>query len=305
MVATLTRPRTSDLTSRQERAEALAWAFLAGHTGHTLAAYRVHLRDWWAFLAQAEVNVLDAQRVHVEAFARSLEAAGKSRATIAHKLSTVACFYRYAIEEGDLDRSPTAFVRRPRLERDSTTLGLDRDEARRFLAAAEAASPRDHVLACLLVENALRVSEACSASITDLSNERGHRVLTITGKGSRRALIALAPTTARAIDAYLDERADNEPALILSNAGGRIDRYSAARIVRRLCRAAGISKRISPHSLRHTGITAALDAGVPFRDVQAFARHSSPQSTQRYDRARENLDRSAVYRVSAYLSSDD
>src|SRR5204862_7005198 len=83
---------------------------------------------------------------------------------------------------------------------------------------------------------------------------------------------------------------------------GRMDRHAATRIVRRLAKRAGITKHISPHSLRHSFITAALDAGVPLRDVQIAARHADPRTTTRYDRARENLDRHASYIVTAFIS---
>jgi hypothetical protein len=68
--------------------------------------------------------------------------------------------------------------------------------------------------------------------------------------------------------------------------GSRLDRHAAGRIVRRLAKRAGIDKPISPHSLRHAAITAALDAGCSLRDVQDFARHADPRQTRRYDRAR-------------------
>ena len=73
-------------------------------------------------------------------------------------------------------------------------------------------------------------------------------------------------------------------------------------IVRRLAKRAGIDKRISPHSLRHSFITAALDAGVPLRDVQEAASHSDPRTTMRYDRGRGSLDRHATYIVSTFVA---
>jgi integrase/recombinase XerD len=72
--------------------------------------------------------------------------------------------------------------------------------------------------------------------------------------------------------------------------------------VRRLAGRAGIVKRISPHSLRHSFITAPLDAGVLLRDVQIAARHADPRTTTRYDRARNNLDRHASYVVTAFVA---
>ena len=64
----------------------------------------------------------------------------------------------------------------------------------------------------------------------------------------------------------------------------------------------GIDKRISPHSLRHSFITAALDAGVPLRDFQEAASHADPRTTMRYDRARRSLDRHATYIVSTFIA---
>jgi len=79
-------------------------------------------------------------------------------------------------------------------------------------------------------------------------------------------------------------------------------RHGAARIVRRVARRAGITKPVGPHTLRHAFITAALDAGVPLRDVQEAASHADPRTTIRYDRARGSLDRHATYVAAAYLA---
>jgi integrase/recombinase XerD len=130
--------------------------------------------------------------------------------------------------------------------RDSQTLGLDREEAVRFLAAAKATSPRDHALACLLTLNGLRVSEACAADVVDLGVERAHRVLVVVGKGGQRTLVPLAPRTVRAIDAALGGRTQGP--LLVANSGGRLDRHDAARIVTRLARRAGLAKHITPHT---------------------------------------------------------
>ena len=84
--------------------------------------------------------------------------------------------------------------------------------------------------------------------------------------------------------------------------GGLPNRHAAARIVRRIAKAAGIDKHVGPHTLRHGFITAALDAGVPLRDVQEAASHADPRTTMRYDRARASLDRHATYIVSTFIA---
>jgi hypothetical protein len=114
-------------------------------------------------------------------------------------------------------------------------------------------------------------------------------------KGGKVVTIPLASRTARAIDLAIGER--TEGPVFLAADGKRLDRHAAGRVVR-----AGIAKLITPHTLRHAFITAALDAGVPLRDVQAAASHADPRTTMRYDRARSSLDRHATYIVAAYLA---
>jgi integrase len=169
-----------------------------------------------------------------------------------------------------------------------------------FIAQAAAAGPVDHALACLLGLLGLRVGEACTIDIENLDAARGHRTVTVLGKGHKLAVIPLPPRVARAIDQAADER-DRGP-LLLMRTGARMNRHGATRIVRRLAKRAGITKHISPHSLRHSFITAALDAGVPLRDVQIAARHADPRTITRYDRARDNLDRHASYIVTAFIA---
>ena len=169
-----------------------------------------------------------------------------------------------------------------------------------MLVAAGLGLALEHALISLLALNGLRVSEATGADIEHLGPERGHRTVTITRKGAKIVTIPLAPRTARAIDLAIGERADGP--VFLTSDGRRLDRHGAGRIVRKVARRAGISKAVTPHTLRHAFITAALDAGMPLRDVQEAASHADPRTTMRYDRARGSLDRHATYIVAAYLA---
>jgi integrase len=144
------------------------------------------------------------------------------------------------------------------------------------------------------------VSEATGADIEHLGLERGHRTLTVTRKGGKVVTVPLAPRTARATGLAVGERTDGP--LFLTADGRRLDRHGAARIVRRVTRRAGISKNVGPHTLRHAFITAALDAGVPLRDVQEAASHAGPRTTMRYDRVRTSLDRHATCIVAAFIA---
>lgn len=110
-------------------------------------------------------------------------------------------------------------------------------------------------------------------------------------KGGEIVTIPLAPRTARAIDLAIGERLDGP--IFLRRDGQRIDRNCASRIVHRVARRAGVDKPIGPYTLPHAFIPAALDAGVPLRDVQEAASDADPRTTMGYDQARVSLDRHA------------
>jgi site-specific recombinase XerD len=281
--------------------ERLALAgFLAGYSGLTREAYALDLRQFAAWCAAHSLRLFQARRADIECFGRDLEAAGRARATVTRRLCTVAGFYKYAVEEELLDHSPAAHVRRPRLDYESHATGLDRNEMGGLLVAAGLGPAAEHALISLLALNGLRVSEATGANIEALGLERGHRTLAIVRKGGKHVVIPLAPRTARAVDLAIGERCEGP--VFLRADGQRMDRHGARRIVRRVARRAGIAKPVGPHTLRHAFITAALDAGVPLRDVQEAASHADPRTTMRYDRARVSLDRHATYIVAAFIA---
>jgi integrase/recombinase XerD len=161
---------------------------------------------------------------------------------VRRRLSALSSFYRYCAAHDLIGRVPTQGVARPVVDPDYTaTVGLDRDQARALLSAADADTGaqalRTAAVVRLLLHNALRVDEACAADVADLGEDPGHRVLRVVRKGVRKAKIPLTPATVAALDAYLAARA---------------------------------------HSLRHSAITFALDAGASLRDVQDYAGHKDP-----------------------------
>ena len=233
--------------------------FLAGYTGTTRVSYTTDLRLFTLWCVEAEVRLLDVKRAHIELFARQMEADGKMRSTVARRISTLGSFYRYCHVEGLLERNPAANVRRPKVDYESRTLGLDHNELGGLLVQAGLGTARDHALIALLAMNGLRISEALGADIDDLDTDRGHRTLRILRKGGKHVTIPLAPRTGRALDLYIGERMSGP--IYLGANGLRMDRYAADRTVKRLARRAGITKRISPHSLRHSFITAVFSSG--------------------------------------------
>ena len=292
----------------------IAGWLLSFDSANTRAGYGRDLARWLDWCTTHQFDPLTVRRAHVDAYARWREGQVRvlktgreiptSRASIARALAALSSFYGYALAEEAIVASPLALVRRPRLDEESPTLGLDRDQARAFLAAAAAAGHRDQLLALLLLHNGLRVSEACGARVEDLDVDRGHRVLRGAGKAGKRWTATLTPATVAVLDRYLTGRTAGLVLLDNTRTTG-LDRHDATRIVRRLARHAGLTQKLSPHSMRHTSITAALDAGASLRDVQDFARHADPRTTRRYDRARHNHDRNPAYAIAAYLAGDD
>ena len=279
---------------------ARARRYLAGYRGLTREAYTLDLRQFAGWCRARSLPLFSVRRADIETYACELEAKGRARATVTRRLCTIAGFHNYAVEEELLDHSPAAHGRRPRLDYESHATALDRNELGALQVAPGLGLPAEHALVSLLTLNGLRVSEATGADIEHLGLERGHRTLVITRKGGKVVTIPLAPRTARAIDLATGEHAEGPP--FLAADGRRLDRHGAARIVRRVTRQAGISKHVSPHTLRHAFITAALDAGVPLRDAQEAASHADPRTTMRYDRAQTSLDRHATYIVVTYIA---
>ena len=238
-----------------------------GYRGLTRDAYTLDLRQFTTWCRTRSLALFAVRRADIESFARELEARGRARATVTRRLCTIAGFYKYAVEEELIDHSPAAHVRRPRVDYESHAVALDRNELGALLVAAGLGLP--------FSSPPLR-------------------------KGGKVVTIPLAPRTARAIDLAVGERTGGP--VFLAADGRRLDRHGAGRIVRKIARRAGIGKAVTPHTLRHAFITAALDAGVPLRDVQEAASHADPRTTMRYDRARGSLDRHATYIVAAYVA---
>ncbi|TXR51553.1 tyrosine-type recombinase/integrase [Quadrisphaera setariae] len=299
---------SGELPALSGPAYATVAGFLLAYTGTTRAAYAGDLRHyltWTAALTPATgfaVDPLQLTRAHVDAYATDLAACGMSPATIARRLAALAGFYAYAVEEGHLERSPAARVRRPKVGEHTTSTGLDRAELSALISAAEADGPRSLAAVLLLGLNGLRVSEVAGARAEHLGTERGHQVLVITRKGGRTARVPLAPRTATAVDAYLAGRTHGP--LLVTRTGAGMDRHAIWRLLRRLARDAVPDKAASihPHDLRHTFVTLSLDAGASLRDVQDAAGHADPRTTRRYDRARHHLDRHPTYALAGLIS---
>ncbi len=283
----------------------LALAFLARYTGATRECYGVRLKIFFAWCDEHGLDPIHGvTRSHLEVYARHLEEVrGNCRGSVHGALCVLKMFYRLLAIDQVIPASPAEYVRMPKIHRDEIkVLGLQRPELMSMLYAAQRMSADHAALAALLGKLGMRVSEACSVRCEDFGEDRGHRVVRIIGKGGKPATIPLPIAVWRDLERCIDLRGGTGPLLMRIDGVTPLDRRAAYRMVKAIAREAGVTQRVTPHVLRHSFVTAALDAGVALRDVQIAARHADPRTTANYDRARQSLDRHANHTVSAWLS---
>jgi integrase/recombinase XerD len=252
-----------------------ASAYLARFKGSSREHTESDLRCYLTWCAERELDSLVAQRPHLELYVRwTRETRRFKPSTISRRFSVTAGFYRTCAIDGVLQHSPAEHVRRPTVPAESPTLGFTHLQFEALLTAArQSADPCDSALVAMLGLLGLRIFEATSADIADLGEEHGHRVLRVSGKGTKIVLVPLPPAVGRAIDRAVADRTHGP--VLLNSRGSRMDRHAATRRLRQLAASAGIqAARAHPHMLRHTFVTTMLDAGVDLRDVQIAARHA-------------------------------
>ena len=206
-------------------------------------------------------------------------------------------FCRWALGAGLLTIDPTEGIKRGRRIGTSATHKRDiltDDEMKRVLSLP--LSPRDRAIIYLLAYTGARGIELHRADVGDLGTEGGEMILRVHGKGRVEAderVVIASPVARDSVYAYLADRKASSGPLFVSasnrSAGKRLSRRGLRAIVRGILDAAGIvDRRKSTHSFRHTAITSAIRHGAGLLDVQAMARHASPNTTMIYVR---NLNR--------------
>lgn len=285
-----------------------AWK-LAQSSPHTLRAYGRSMTDFCSWLDGRGMDLLTVKRPIIDGYRHTLD--DLAPATVAAKLAALSSFYRYAVSADLIAGNPVEQIKRPKVDADhSDTQGLTKDQARALLAAARADGPRSHALVSLLLFTGIRLSEALNASTTDYGHDTGHRTLSIRRKGGKDAKVAVPAPAVEALNAYLGTTGRE---LVAGTAGGGLPIFTTAtgkrwnpseafRTVQRLAKVAEIEGQISPHSLRHTFATIALDAGTTLHDLQDSMGHADPRTTRRYDRARHTLEKAAGYDVARALA---
>jgi integrase/recombinase XerD len=196
---------------------------------------------------------------------------------------------------------PTAGVVRPRVPR-TLPHPLSVPEVEQVIGSPVGGAPdalRDRAMLETLYGAGLRISELVSLDVDDLDLEEGS--VRVMGKGSRERLVPLGRYARQALVAYLRKgrpalaSASSRAALFLNQRGGRLTRQGCAKILRRHVRRAGIDKRVSPHTLRHSFATHLLERGADVRVVQELLGHASVATTQIYTLVTEKHLRDVYY----------
>jgi integrase/recombinase XerD len=213
---------------------------------------------------------------------------GLSSSSIRRNVSAVRSYFRFMLGEGELVRDPSERLEAPRRWRTLPEV-LTVDEAERLIAAPSLDEPfafRDRAMFELAYGAGLRVSEWISLSTKDVLME--DHLLRVFGKGSRERLVPIGRKAIGAVAIYLRElrpkleKGQGKGVLFLNARGEPLSRMGAWKILRKYVDMAGITKPVSPHTLRHSFATHLLEGGADLRAVQEMLGHADISTTQIY-----------------------
>jgi integrase/recombinase XerD len=267
-----------------------------GLAANTLTSYRRDLRRYQAYLDEIGIESLDAvTEATVTSFLVRLREGDAdhpalSSTSAARTVVAVRGFHKFAVSDGLAKSDPAASVKPPSpAKRLPKALPLSDVEA--ILEAAGSAGTtlalRDRALLEVLYGTGARISEAVGLDVDDLDTVDG--TVLLRGKGSKERLVPVGSYALEAVDAYLVRgrpelvvAGSGTPALFLNARGGRLSRQSAWAVLVRAAERAGVTRDVSPHTLRHSFATHLLDGGADVRVVQELLGHASVTTTQIY-----------------------
>jgi integrase/recombinase XerC len=255
-----------------------------GASPHTLRSYRTDLTDCAAFLAAGRLGTLvGADARTLRAYLAALHERGLARTSIARRLAALRSFFRFLMRRGRASANPAREVTTPKLPRKLPAyLPIDESEALLRVAAPPAAGgARDRAILELFYATGIRVAELAGLDVEDLDLREG--AVRVLGKGRKERIVPVGRKAVEALRAYLGREGERERGpVFLNGRGGRLTVRSVHRIVRARARAAGLHRRVSPHTLRHTFATHLLDAGADLRLIQELLGHARLGTTQKY-----------------------
>jgi integrase/recombinase XerC len=259
----------------------------------TVKSYREDLLQLEEFLAASDCRLpADASSVILRRFAGGLHAAGYAPSTVARKIASMRSFYAFGQREGWVRTNPAKPIRSPKRNRKLPKF-LTGDEICRLLATPKPAASgglRDRAILEVMYSAGVRVQELVNLDDGDLDLRGG--TIRVRGKGRRERMGVVGSHAQKALREWLSvrPRGAGEPAskagrgqpLFTNRFGTRLSVRGVARLLEKHLAAAGLGRRASPHTLRHSFATHLLDAGADIRSVQELLGHKSLVTTQIY-----------------------
>ncbi len=267
-----------------------------GLSENTLESYARDLTQFASFAAKigrgddapCEADVLLAGQATLAAFIAHSVESGASSSSVSRRLSALRGFYRFLIREGHIVRDPTANLENPR-QVQRLPRALTVEEVDKLLASPWGDSPRalrDRAMLELLYASGLRVSELVSLSVSDVDLKMGY--VRCIGKGDRERIVPMGQAAVEAVQRYLAlgrrglAGAGDDGRLFITNRGAGMTRQGFWRIIKRRALEAGVTAKITPHTLRHSFATHLLEHGADLRSVQEMLGHADIRTTQIY-----------------------
>lgn len=269
-----------------------------GLAANSISAYRADLERFVAFSLKNN-DLDDAQAVR--AYLDSLYKQGLHARSVARHLTTLRGLFHFLLREGLIQVDPIGTLPIPRQWRQIPKY-LILEEIEKLLAAPNPATPaglRDRAMLQLLYSSGPRVSELCSIRLRDIDLEMG--VLRLTGKGNKQRLVPVGKAAVDAVRLYIDSgraailKGKVSSCLFVTVRGGAPTRQTFWHAITKYGLMAGISRKLTPHLLRHSFATHLLEGGADLRSVQSMLGHADISTTQVYThvmrtRLRQTLD---------------
>lgn len=262
-----------------------------GMSSNTCQAYMEDVRKLSDWLASKGLDYPDLDYPRLQEFLSTLYDRGLSERSKVRIISGIRNFFRWLVKEGYIEEAnnPTELLEVPRLEKHLPSY-LSVEEVDAMLSAAESKGGiegvRNRAIIELLFSCGLRVSELCHLKHADCFFEDGF--IRVWGKGNKQRLVPISPTAIEEIEKYLSHpqkpvaKRGQEGFIFVSNRGKAISRITVFVLVRDAAALAGITKEVSPHTLRHSFATALLKGGANLIVIQKFLGHEDIATTEIY-----------------------
>lgn len=258
------------------------------YSPNTLAAYQNDLSWLLSFCEQQEMNPLDMQLEDLQHFAVQLHEHQIGPTSQARILSGIRSFYKYLLLSGEIEQDPTELLESPHLgERLPEVLSTDEiDQIQKSIDLSKPEGQRNKTIIEVLFSCGLRVSELVNLKLSNLYLEEGF--VRVMGKGSKERLVPISSKAVRELKYWFVDRnlmkiqQGEEDYVFLNRRGKHLTRTMILIMLKRQAVAAGITKTISPHTLRHSFATELLKGGADLRAIQAMLGHESIGTTELY-----------------------